>query len=80
MHIKCRTSGMKPDVVVLVATVRALKMHGGGPQVTPGVPLPAAYLQPDVALVEAGFSNLKKHISNVRKFGLQVVVAINRFV
>lgn len=80
IHIKCRTSGLRPDVVVLVATVRALKMHGGGPQVTPGVPLPVAYLEPNVELVKAGFANLKKHIGNVRKFGLQVVVAINRFV
>lgn len=79
IHIKCRASGLKPDVVVLVATVRALKMHGGGPQVVPGNPIPAAYLEPNCTLVEAGFSNLKKHIENVRKFGLQVVVAINRF-
>lgn len=79
INIKCRASGLKPDVVVLVATVRALKMHGGGPQVVPGNPLPATYLEPNCKLVEAGFSNLKKHIGNVRKFGLQVVVAINRF-
>lgn len=79
IHIKCRASGLKPDVVVLVATIRAIKMHGGGPQVTPGLPLPAAYLEPNVELVRNGFANLRKHISNVRKFGLQVVVAINRF-
>ncbi|XP_057374614.1 C-1-tetrahydrofolate synthase, cytoplasmic-like isoform X1 [Daphnia carinata] len=79
MHIKCRASGLKPDVVVLVATVRALKMHGGGPQVVPGNPIPAAYIEPNCELVEKGFSNLKKHIENIRKFGLQVVVAINRF-
>ncbi|EFX76603.1 hypothetical protein DAPPUDRAFT_198836 [Daphnia pulex] len=79
IHIKCRASGLKPDVVVLVATVRALKMHGGGPQVVPGNPIPAAYLEPNCALMEKGFSNLKKHIENIRKFGLQVVVAINRF-
>ena len=79
LHIKCRNSGLRPDVVVLVATVRALKMHGGGPQVVPGTPLPAAYVQPNCELVEKGFANLKKHIENVRKFGLQVVVAINRF-
>ena len=79
IHIKCRNSGLKPDVVVLVATVRALKMHGGGPQVVPGNPIPAAYVEPNCELVSKGFSNLKKHIGNVRKFGLQVVVAINRF-
>lgn len=79
IHIKCRNSGLRPDVVVLVATVRALKMHGGGPNVVPGNPLPAAYVQPDCELVQKGFSNLRKHIENVRKFGLQVVVAINRF-
>lgn len=79
INIKCRASGLKPDVIVLVATVRALKMHGGGPQVVPGVPLPAAYLQPDCDLLKKGFANLKKHIGNVRKFGLQSVVAINSF-
>lgn len=62
-----------------MATIRALKTHGGGPAVVPGTPLHAAYLQPDCDMVEKGFSNLKKHIENVRKFGLQVVVAINRF-
>ena len=79
LHIKCRNSGLRPDVVVLVATVRALKMHGGGPEIVPGAPLPAAYEQPNCELVEKGFVNLKKHIENVGKFGLQVVVAINRF-
>jgi len=79
IDIKCRTSGLKPDVVVLVATVRALKMHGGGPPVVPGAPLPAAYIEPNCELIEKGFANLKKHIENVQKFGLQVVVAINRF-
>lgn len=79
INIKCRTSGLKPDVVVLVATVRALKMHGGGPPVVPGAPLPAAYIEPNCELIEKGFSNLKKHIENVRKFGLQVVVAVNQF-
>lgn len=79
MHIKCRASGLQPDVVVLVATVRAVKMHGGGPPVVPGSPLPAAYVEPNCELVQNGFSNLKRHIGNVRKFGLQVVVAINKF-
>jgi methylenetetrahydrofolate dehydrogenase (NADP+) / methenyltetrahydrofolate cyclohydrolase / formyltetrahydrofolate synthetase len=79
LNIKCRNSGLTPDVVVLVATVRALKMHGGGPQVISGSPLPAAYGQPNCEWVQRGFANLKKHTENVRKFGLQVVVAINRF-
>ena len=79
IDIKCRKSGLQPDVVVLVATVRALKMHGGGPPVVPGAPLPSAYIEPSCQLVQDGFANLKKHIENVRKFGLQVVVAINQF-
>lgn len=79
MHIKCRASGLQPDVVVLVATIRAVKMHGGGPPVVPGSPLPAAYVEPNCELVQNGFANLKRHIGNVQKFGLQVVVAINKF-
>lgn len=62
-----------------MATVRALKSHGGGPSVEPGKPLDAAYTQPNVALVEAGVCNLQKHISNMLKFGVKPVVAINRF-
>merc|ERR1712136_278714 len=78
-NIKCRTSGLTPNAVVLVATVRAIKMHGGGPPVVAGIPLPKEYTEENLELVEKGFANLKKHIENVQKFGLQVVVAINRF-
>ncbi|KAI9597155.1 formate--tetrahydrofolate ligase-domain-containing protein [Syncephalis fuscata] len=78
-NIKCRASGLIPDAVVLVATVRSLKMHGGGPKVVPGRPLAAEYLKENVALVEAGAANLAKHIENARKFGVAVLVAINRF-
>jgi len=79
-NIKCRYSGLVPNAVVLVATVRALKMHGGGPPVVPGTPLKDAYTQENIPLVEAGFCNLRKQIENARKFGVPVVVAINRFI
>uniref|UniRef100_A0A8C5XKZ2 C-1-tetrahydrofolate synthase, cytoplasmic n=1 Tax=Microcebus murinus TaxID=30608 RepID=A0A8C5XKZ2_MICMU len=78
-NIKCRYSGLRPHVVVLVATVRALKMHGGGPTVTAGLPLPKAYIEENLELVEKGFSNLKKQIENARMFGVPVVVAVNAF-
>ncbi|XP_057587336.1 C-1-tetrahydrofolate synthase, cytoplasmic isoform X4 [Hippopotamus amphibius kiboko] len=78
-NIKCRCSGLRPHVVVLVATVRALKMHGGGPTVTAGLPLPKAYIEENLELVEKGFSNLKKQIENARMFGVPVVVAVNAF-
>ncbi|KAJ1660690.1 tetrahydrofolate synthase [Dispira simplex] len=77
--IKCRVSGLVPDAVVLVATIRALKMHGGGPPVTPGRPLPEAYLKQNLELLEEGCKNLAKHVQNAHKFGMPVVVAINRF-
>uniref|UniRef100_A0A2C9JJ80 C-1-tetrahydrofolate synthase, cytoplasmic n=1 Tax=Biomphalaria glabrata TaxID=6526 RepID=A0A2C9JJ80_BIOGL len=77
--IKCRYSGLVPSAVVLVATIRALKMHGGGPMVTAGVPLPAEYKEEHLDLVEQGCSNLIKQIQNANKFGVPVVVAINRF-
>jgi methylenetetrahydrofolate dehydrogenase (NADP+)/methenyltetrahydrofolate cyclohydrolase/formyltetrahydrofolate synthetase len=79
-NIKCRSSGLIPDVVVIVATVRALKLHGGGPDVTPGVPLPDVYLQEDTELLRKGCANLAKHIENATSYGLPVVVAINKFV
>jgi len=77
--IKCRVSGLVPSVVVLVATVRALKMHGGGPKVTAGSPLDPAYTQENLDLLEAGLGNMLHHIAIARKFGVPVVVAINRF-
>lgn len=75
--IKCRTSQKVPDAVVLVTTVRALKMHGGGPAVTPGLPLQSEYTQENIDLVTLGLPNLIKHISNGVKFGVPVVVCIN---
>jgi methylenetetrahydrofolate dehydrogenase (NADP+)/methenyltetrahydrofolate cyclohydrolase/formyltetrahydrofolate synthetase len=77
--IKCRTSGLVPNCVVLVGTIRALKMHGGGPTVTPGKPLPDEYVQEDLALLEKGVCNLTRNIEIARMFGVPVVVAINRF-
>jgi formyltetrahydrofolate synthetase len=77
--IKCRYSGLKPDCVVLVATVRALKTHGGGPKVVAGKPLDKVYTQENLELLEKGTVNLTKMISIAREFGLPVVVAINRF-
>lgn len=77
--MKCRESGLIPSVVTLVATVRALKMHGGGPSVTPGAPLKKEYTEENVALLEAGCTNLARHVENATKFGVPVVVGINRF-
>lgn len=76
-NIKCRTSGHIPNAVVLVATIRALKMHGGGPPVTPGAVLKKEYVEENLELVRKGLPNLQKHISNGNKFGVPVVVAIN---
>jgi len=78
-NIKCRASGLKPNCAVIVATVRALKMHGGGPPVQAGKPLSAEYVEENVALVKKGTSNLVRHIENAKKFGVNVVVAINKF-
>lgn len=78
-NIKCRESGLVPDAVVLVATVRALKSHGGGPDVSPGKPLSDAYTQENLSLLDAGCGNLVKHIQNAKQFGLKVIVAVNRF-
>ncbi|MBN1285753.1 MAG: formate--tetrahydrofolate ligase [Anaerolineae bacterium] len=77
--IKCRYSGLIPNAVVLVATVRALKMHGGGPKVTPGAPLDEAYTQENLGLLEKGLGNLGVHIKNVLRFGVPVVVCVNGF-
>ena len=78
-NVKCRYSGLKPNVSVLVATVRSLKMHGGGPKVTPGVALPEAYSKTAPHLVEQGCANLLHHINTIRAAGINPVVAINRF-
>src|SRR5574341_814128 len=77
MDIKCRYSGLTPDVVVLVATVRALKMHGGGPKVVAGKPLAKEYTEENLQLLEAGMPNLLRHIANVKRYGVPVVVAVN---
>jgi methylenetetrahydrofolate dehydrogenase (NADP+)/methenyltetrahydrofolate cyclohydrolase/formyltetrahydrofolate synthetase len=77
--IKCRASGLIPDVVVLVATIRALKMHGGGPKVVAGRPLDLAYVEENLELLEAGLGNMEAHIKNAMRFGIPVVVAVNAF-
>ncbi|KAJ2721914.1 tetrahydrofolate synthase [Coemansia sp. Benny D115] len=79
VNIKCRASGLVPDAAVIVATVRALKMHGGGPDVVPGRPLADEYTQENLPLLERGFANLRRHIENVRKVGVTPIVAINAF-
>lgn len=78
-NIKCRYSGLVPNCVVLVATIRALKMHGGGPTVKAGQPLDPAYTDENLELLEAGISNLRAHIANAKSYGIPVVVAINKF-
>ncbi len=77
--IKCRQSGLVPDAVVLVATVRALKMHGGGPTVTPGRDLDSVYKEENLELLEEGCQNMTAHIKIAKKFGIPVVVGINKF-
>ena len=72
LDIKCRAAGLKPSAVVIVATIRALKMHGGVAK--------ADLAKPDTAALEKGFANLKTHIENVAKFGLPAVVAVNKFI
>jgi len=78
-NVKCRFSGLKPHVSVLVATIRALKMHGGGPKVTPGIALPEAYTKENLALLEKGLPNMIHHINTIRKAGINPVVCVNSF-
>ena len=78
-NIKCRYSDLVPDVVVLVATIRALKMHGGGPTVVAGKPLDSAYTHENLDLLRDGCDNMVAHIKNALRFGVPVVVGINRF-
>lgn len=78
-NLKCRMSGLAPDCAVLVCTIRALKMHGGGPRVAPGRPLDRAYTEPNTALVERGVANLLAHLETVRRSGVAPVVCINHF-
>jgi len=78
-NVKCRLSGLKPHVSVLVATIRALKMHGGGPAVLPGQPLPKEYTEQNLELLEKGTNNLFHHVDTVKKSGINPVVCINKF-
>ena len=77
--IKCRYSGLAPNAAVLVCTVRALKMHGGGPNVVPGIPLAEEYKAENLELLSSGLCHLTKQIQNLKLFGVHVVVAINKF-
>lgn len=79
MDIKCRYSGLVPNVVVLVATVRALKMHGGGPKVVAGKPLAPEYVEENLDLLQKGLPNMIQHVENALKYGVNVVVAVNSF-
>ena len=79
IDVKCRLSGLRPDVSVIVATVRALKMHGGGPKVIPGRPIPEEYRKNNPQLVERGLANLLHHVNIVKKSGIHPVVCLNKF-
>jgi methylenetetrahydrofolate dehydrogenase (NADP+)/methenyltetrahydrofolate cyclohydrolase/formyltetrahydrofolate synthetase len=78
-NVKCRYSGLKPHVSVLTTTIRALKMHGGGPKVVAGLALPDAYTKEDLKLLEKGLANMLHHINTIRTSGINPVVCINRF-
>ncbi|MDQ0285372.1 formate--tetrahydrofolate ligase [Desulfofundulus luciae] len=78
-NVKCRMSGLVPNVSVIVATIRALKMHGGGPKVVPGRPIPEEYTRENLPLLEKGIENLVHHIGIVKKAGINPVVCINSF-
>jgi len=78
-NLKCRFSGLKPNAVVIVCTVRALKMHGGGPVVKPGLPLDEVYRKENLGLLEKGCANLVAHIETVKRSGVRPVVCINSF-
>jgi methylenetetrahydrofolate dehydrogenase (NADP+)/methenyltetrahydrofolate cyclohydrolase/formyltetrahydrofolate synthetase len=78
-NVKCRYSGLKPHVSVLTTTIRALKMHGGGPKVVAGIPLPESYTKEDLGLLEKGLPNMVHHINVIRTSGINPVVCINQF-
>ncbi len=78
-NVKCRLSGLKPHVSVLTTTIRALKMHGGGPTVVAGRPLPDSYTKEDLGLLEKGIPNMLHHINTIRTAGINPVVCINAF-
>lgn len=79
-NIKCRVSGLRPSAAVIVASLRALKLHGGGGTVKPGAPLPSTLTGPNREAMARGLANLEQHIENVRTFGIPAVVAVNAFV
>ena len=78
-NVKCRYSGLKPHVSVLTSTIRALKMHGGGPKVVAGLPLADEYTKENLELLEKGCANMVHHINTIRKSGINPVVCVNRF-
>ena len=78
-NVKCRLSGLKPHVSVLTTTIRALKMHGGGPRVVAGLPLPESYAKEDLGLLEKGIPNMLHHINIIKTSGIKPVVCINSF-
>jgi formate--tetrahydrofolate ligase len=78
-NVKCRNSGLKPHVSVLTSTIRALKMHGGGPKVVAGLPLADEYTKENLELLEKGCENMVHHINTIRKAGINPVVCVNRF-
>ena len=78
-NVKCRLSGLKPHVSVLVSTIRALKMHGGGPAVVAGLALPDAYTKENLGLLEKGIPNMVHHINIIKASGIKPVVCINGF-
>jgi len=79
VNIKCRYSGKRPDCAVIVATVRAIKLHGGGPKIIAGKARDPVYDTENLELVRKGACNLERHIDNTRKFGIPVVVCLNKF-
>jgi len=78
-NVKCRFSGLKPHVSVLTSTIRAMKMHGGGPKVVAGLKLPEEYTKENLGLLEKGLSNMVHHINVIKKSGINPVVCINAF-
>ncbi len=78
-NVKCRFSGLKPHVSVLTTTIRALKMHGGGPKVVAGIPLAEEYTKENLGLLENGLPNMVHHINTIRKSGMNPVVCVNCF-
>jgi formyltetrahydrofolate synthetase len=78
-NVKCRFSGLKPHVSVLTSTIRAMKMHGGGPKVVAGLKLPEEYTKEDLGLLEKGLANMVHHINTIRESGINPVVCINGF-